>query len=278
MTTFRFSAFADEAAVDFAGQLAALKQHGIDLLEIRGVDGKNMSKLTNDEARVARQMMDDAGIGLSALGSPYGKYPIEADFAAHREDFRRGLELAHLLGADKIRMFSFFIPAGDDAAIWRGKVIDQLGVMLEEAEKAGIFLAHENEKGIYGDTADRCIDLLDVFPQLGCVFDPANFIQCNEDILPAFDRMADRITYMHVKDALRDSGAVVPAGCGDADFPALIARLRALDRPMVMTLEPHLTVFKGLSDLQGEELVHRYAYPDSIAAFAAAVEAIKERL
>ena len=98
---------------------------------------------------------------------------------------------------------------------------------------------------------------MDVFPQLGCVFDPANFIQCNEDILPAFDRMADRITYMHVNDALRESGAVVPAGCVDADFPALSARLRAL------------------SDLQGEELVHRYSYPDSTAAFAAAVDAVR---
>ena len=278
MTTFRLSAFADEAAADFSAQLAELKKHGIDLLEIRGVDGKNMSKLTDEEARSAKQMMDDAGIGLSALGSPYGKYPIEADFAAHRDDFRRGLELAHLLGADKIRMFSFFIPGGDDAANWRGKVIDQLGEMIEMAQAEGILLCHENEKGIYGDTADRCIDLLETFPQLGCVFDPANFIQCGVDVLPAFDRMANRITYMHIKDALKESGAVVPAGCGDADFPAVIARLRALDRPMVMTLEPHLTVFKGLSDLQDEQLVHRYAYPDSIAAFAAAVEAITKLL
>lgn len=277
MNTFQLSAFADEAAVDFADQLAALKKHGIDLLEFRGYNGKNVSKLTDDEARSAKRMMDDAGISLSALGSPYGKYPIEADFAMHRADFQRGLALSHLLGADKIRMFSFFIPADNDPAEWRGKVIDQLGDMLEMAEKENILLCHENEKGIYGDTDDRCVDLLETFQKLGCVFDPANFIQCGVNVLPAFKRMLKRITYMHIKDALAESGAVVPAGYGDADFTALIARLRS-DKPMILTLEPHLTVFKGLNELQGEALLHKYTYPDDMAAFSAAVEAVKALL
>lgn len=278
MVKFRLSAFADEAAVAFDDQLAALKKHAIDLLEFRGFNGKNVSKLTDQEARTAKSMMDDAGICLSALGSPYGKYPIEADFAIHRADFQRGLELAHMLGADKIRMFSFFIPSESEAASWRSKVIDQLGEMLDMAKAENILLCHENEKGIYGDTDERCLDLLQAFPQLGCVFDPANFIQCSVDVLPAFERIVDRITYMHVKDALCDSGAVVPAGYGDADFAALISRLRMLDRPMVLTLEPHLTVFKGLSDLQGETLLHKYTYLDDMAAFSAAVKAIKDLL
>ena len=278
MNTFRLSAFADEAAVAFADQLSALKKHGIDLLEFRGYDGKNVSKLTDQEARTAKCMLDDAGISLSALGSPYGKYPIEADFAIHRAEFRRGLELAHMLGTDKIRMFSFFMPAEGDAAAWRGKVIDQLGEMLDMAKAEDVLLCHENEKGIYGDTDERCLDLLQTFPQLGCVFDPANFIQCGVDSLTAFDRMASRMTYVHVKDALRDSGAVVPAGYGDADFAALITRLRMLERPLILTLEPHLTVFKGLSDLQGEALLHKYSYPDDMAAFSAAVDAVKALL
>ena len=157
-------------------------------------------------------------------------------------------------------------------------MIDQLGEMLDMAKKENILLCHENEKGIYGDTDDRCVDLLETFPQLGCVFDPANFIQCSVNVFPAFERMVERITYMHIKDALIESGAVVPAGYGDADFATLISCLRRLDRPMVLTLEPHLTVFQGLSDLQGETLLHKYTYPDNMSAFSAAVEAVKSLL
>ncbi|HAA24848.1 MAG TPA: xylose isomerase, partial [Ruminiclostridium sp.] len=45
----------------------------------------------------------------------------------------------------------------------------------------GIILAHENEKGIYGDTPERCVDII---KSMNCdyvraVFDPANFIQCD---------------------------------------------------------------------------------------------------
>ena len=275
MPNFRLSAFADEASPDFASQLAALRRHGISLLEIRGVNGKNVSALTNEEAREARRMMDDAGVKLSALGSPYGKYPIEQDFAPHLDDFKRGLELCDILGADKIRMFSFYTPKEDHPEWWRGKVVYQLGMMINLAQEAGITLCHENEKGIYGDTDARCMNLLNAFPQLGCVFDPANFIQCGVDVPSAFDKMQSRITYMHVKDAIKATGAVVPAGCGDGQFPALLEKLAAMGQDMVLTLEPHLTVFDGLAGLQDEQLVHAFTYPDAGTAFDAAVEAVK---
>jgi len=258
--------------------LAVRKKHEIDLLEFPGFNGKNVSKLTDDEVHTAKRMMDDAGISLSALGSPRGRYPIEADFAMHRVSFQRGLELAQTLGTDKVRMFSFFISSGSDAVSWSGKVIDQLGEMLDMVEKENILLCHENEKGIYDDTDDRCVNLLETFQMLECVFDPANFIQCSVNVFPAFERMVKRITYMHIKDVLIESGAVVPAGNGDADFATLISRFRMLDQPMVLTLEQHLTLFKGLSDLQEETLLHKYMYPDDMAAFSAAVEAVKALL
>ena len=47
---------------------------------------------------------------------------------------------------------------------------------------------------------------------------------------------------------------------------------------VILTVEPHLRVFKGLSELQGEAVTHHEQYPDSRTAFHVACTAIKEIL
>ena len=146
--------------------------------------------------------------------------------------------------------------------------------MLDLAEKAGVKLCHENEKGIYGDIDDRCVDLMQVYgDRMGCIFDPANFIQCGVKPIEAFPKLEKYITYMHIKDAVLGSGAVVPAGMGDGDLPKLLDRLNGEN--VTLTIEPHLTVFSGLDALQDEKVEHKFTYPDSLTAFNAAVTAIK---
>ena len=123
-------------------------------------------------------------------------------------------------------------------------------------------------------------DLLQHFgDRMGFAFDPANFIQCGVKPIEAFDVLHNRITYMHIKDAFLSDGAVVCAGHGDGNVPEILRRLNAeREDEVILTVEPHLTVFKGLSDLQDEELKHHEAYPDSRTAFHAAVQALKDIL
>ena len=47
----RLCAFADEADKMVDGQIAALKRNNIGLIELRGLDGVNIGKLSEDEAR-----------------------------------------------------------------------------------------------------------------------------------------------------------------------------------------------------------------------------------
>ncbi len=277
MARYILSAFADEASPLLDEQLQALKEEGISLIELRGVDGKNVSALTLEEAAAVKAKLDAAGIRLSALGSPYGKASLGVPFDEHLALFRHGLELCKVLDCRRIRMFSFY-PAEVSPEESRDEVLRRLEIMLTLAEEAGVQLVHENEKGIYGDDTARNADLLDHFgDRLGFAFDPANFVQCGVKPIEAFDRLHERITYMHIKDAFLSDGAVVCAGHGDGNVPEILARLHAeRQEEIILTVEPHLTVFDGLKDLQDEEVLHHESYPDSRSAFHAAVTALKE--
>lgn len=276
MAKFVLSAFADEASPLLEEQLQVLKEEGISLIELRGVDGKNCSQLTLEEADAVKARLDAAGVKLSALGSPYGKYPLNAPFEKHLADFRHGLQLCKRLGCSRMRMFSFHPAEGADPDAGRAEVLRRLSVMVQEAAEAGVTLCHENEKGIYGDITGRCCDLLGEFPELGFVFDPANFIQCGVHPLEAWEALHRRVTYMHIKDAFLEDGAVVAAGHGDGHVAEILARLNAQTADeVVLTIEPHLTVFDGLKGLQDEEVKHHETYPDARTAFHAACEALK---
>ena len=149
MSDFVLSAFADEAGKEVSAQISAMVDNGIRYLEVRGVGDKNIVDLTVAEAAELKKQLADHGLSTWSIGSPIGKINIDGDFAAHVEQFKHVLELANTLEAGNIRMFSFFMPKGEDPAPYRNQVIEQLGVLVETAKGAGVDLCHENEKGIY---------------------------------------------------------------------------------------------------------------------------------
>ncbi len=276
----RIYAFADEASSSMAGQIAAMRRNGLQGLEIRGVDGENISSITEAKAREVRRMLDGEGLTVWSMGSPIGKTDIRSeDFDAHLESLRHTLDLAAILGAENLRMFSFYLPAHEDPAAYRGPVLERMEKMLAVAKGSGVALCHENEKGIYGDNAARCRDLLDVFGELKGVFDPANFIQCGQDVWDAWTLLHDRIHYLHIKDALAD-GTVVPAGKGIGCVARVLAAYR-VGGGSAVTIEPHLSAFTGLQGLEREgekSVVGGMHFADNDAAFDAACAALKELL
>ena len=273
-------AFSDEASPMMAGQIAAMRRNGLAGPELRGVDGQSISDLSPEKAREVRKLLDDAGLRVRSLGSPIGKISLAGDFAAHLDKLRHTVDLARILGAGRIRMFSFYPKEGQTPEQMRGQVLDQLGAMLDACEGSGVRLCHENEKGIYGDSAARCLDLLRSEKRLLGIFDPANFVQSGQDTLEAWAMLKDRMDYLHIKDAFFADGRVVPAGCGDGHVPEIVRDFLARGGEAV-TVEPHLTVFAGLKALEREgerSAVDAYAYESADAAFDAACGALKKIL
>ncbi len=268
---FKLCAFADEADKSIDKQIEAMLENRIEYLEIRGVDGENISKVTIEKAAEVKKKLSENGLSVWSVGSPYGKIKIADDFALHLDKFKYGLELADVLGAKNMRIFSFYVPHGE-ADKYTDAVMERMDKFSDAAKGSGILLCHENEKGIYGDTADRCLRIQQAFPDIKAVFDPANFVQCGVDTKEAWEKLSPYVEYMHVKDAL-PSGKVVLCGKGIGNIEWLLERYKG----EVLTLEPHLSVFKGLEALENGEKteIDEFMYPSARAAFDAAASALK---
>ncbi len=269
-------AFSDEAASSLSGQIAAMKRNGLDGTEIRGVNGRSIVAHTVQEAAEVLRQLKDNGLSVWSVGSPIGKISLDGDYAGHLDLLRHTLELANTLECSNLRMFSFYLPEGEKPENCRNEVIEKLAQMAEIAEGFGVTLCHENEKGIYGDLAVRCAELLDAVPALRCVFDPANFIQCGQDVPEAWEMLGSRVYYMHIKDAAAD-GTVVPAGLGIGHLPEILADYISRGGDAV-TVEPHLRVFDGLQDLEhGQKTsLPEGMYPTADVAFDTACGALKK--
>lgn len=270
----KFCAFADEASTSVAGQIAALKRNGFDYLEVRGVNGVNVSKICDGTARELKKQLDDAGLAVWSVGSPIGKHRLENSFDDQLEAHKRVIELAYMLGTHRIRMFSFFPIEGESRAATEERVFERLEKMCAVTPQ-DIILCHENEKHIFGENAENCLAIHEQFPQIRAVFDPANFVQCGVDTLHAWNMLKDYVDYLHIKDALSD-GTVVPAGQGIGNVEQII-KLYLARGGSVMTLEPHLQGFVGLSGLENGESVKNLSirYKDNDESFDAAANALK---
>lgn len=252
---FIISGFSDEIDEQVTKQFAHLNKLGIAYFEPRGIDGANIADLDDGQVLELKQKMEQYGIKASSIGSPIGKIKITDDFEAHLEKLKRVIRTAKLLGTKYIRVFSFFMPQDADYAPYKAEVLRRMKAMTALAEAEGVILLHENEKEIYGDTAPRCLEIIEAVnsPALRCVFDPANFIQCGQDTYPAaFELLKPYIVYMHIKDALPD-GEVVPAGYGAGNLEAILRALNDNGYNGFLSLEPHLGSFTGLANLENSD-------------------------
>jgi sugar phosphate isomerase/epimerase len=266
----RLSAFSDEGGVTLAEQIDALKASGIRLCEIRSIDNKNIKKITLEEAKLYKAELDAAGIGVSAIGSPLGKVKVSVDMSEYENEIRHICELANIFGTDKIRMFSFF-----EAYSEREEVIEKLSRMVGIGKEYGVLMCHENEKGIYGDTAERVLDIYGNVKGLGFVYDPANYLQVGEASEKTLSETFKISNYFHIKDVITETGELVPAGQGDGQIAKMLGMI---DFDTVTTLEPHLKVFSGYSEIDGEKMKHKFSYSSNSEAFGAAAKAFRELL
>ncbi len=260
------SAFADEASRDFRGQLEGLKENNISYVELRKIDGVNISAISADAARTYKKMLDDAGVRVWSLGSPLAKQYYKKDLAFEIEMAKRLCELAQIFECGNVRAFSFFTGLKKQ----RGEVVlPKLKELVGVLSAQHIHFCLENDTGLYADVPERVEELLDRFPEMKFVYDPANFIISGCGAEEPLKRLCGRAYYFHIKDAR--GKRVVPAGFGDAKIDDLVKRI---DGDRVCTIEPHLFAFRGVKGA----FTDRYDLRSARGRFDLAADAFKKIL
>ena len=276
MAKLIWSAFSDEYSQDLVEQCKALNGYGIEYMEARGVNGKNVSELTENEVCDMKKVLSDYGIKVSAIGSPLGKIRLDGDMAAHRELAKRICNTANELSAQYVRVFSFYLPEGKTREECKGQVYDNMEELVKISEEYGVTFCHENEAKIYGESPEKCLELMQYFGgRLKAVLDMGNFVLDGHDPMRAYEKLKDYIEYFHVKDSLY-AGAIVPPGKGEAQIKAVLDRYKAEGKKDTsLTLEPHLQTFSGLNALVGKKFDNPYKYENQQVAFTDAVEKLR---
>jgi sugar phosphate isomerase/epimerase len=282
----RISGFSDEIAANFDEQLRVVTALGMRHICLRAADGKGIADFTADEARHdLLPRLQAAGVAVSALGSPIGKIDIgdDAGFARQLGQLEVLCEVASVLGTDRIRMFSFYMPRGDNADDHASAVLAKVRRFEEIARRHNVTLILENEKHLFGDIGRRCDWLLGSIdsPYLRAAFDFANFVQCDDDPVACWALLRDYVADIHVKDARYGEDGNVVCGSGDGRIEEILSEAFAGGFNGFLTLEPHLATFDTFASLERDTSFTPTApnrYRNGAEAYEAQYLALRELL
>jgi len=251
------SGFVDEISDDFQEQCTVAAGLGLRYLEVRSAWGTNILDLDEEQLARLQEVMAGHGLQVSSIGSPIGKIFVDDDFGPHLDRMRHAADVARLLGAPYIRIFSFFLRPGSRPEDHRDEVLRRMRALAGVAEQAGVVLLHENEKEIYGDTPERCLDVVTAVgsPSLRLAWDPANFVQVGvQPFTEGYALLRPHLAYVQIKDALAADGQVVVAGAGDGEVATTLRALRDDGFDGFFSLEPHLGQVDSSGGFSGPEL------------------------
>jgi 3-dehydroshikimate dehydratase len=253
----KLAAFADEISPNLDEQIRVCKELGIRFFELRGVAGKNVMDFDDALKNEIRAKLKDNGMGVASIASPIGKVKISDPWEPYFDKFKHAVELSEFFSAPLIRIFSYFPPAkGQDIREHRDEVMRRMQAKADYMKGHPATLVHENEKDIYGEHGAMDLDMLKTVnsPKLRAAFDFANFIVAGDDNLKNWEMLKPYVIHFHIKDCIRATKKIVPAGQGDGKVQVILEDAKNSGYSGFLTLEPHLKVAGKNSGETGPEL------------------------
>lgn len=243
-----FSGISDEAGQSLPTQVKAHKELGWCHMELRLVDGMNITSLPGDRFDEVCRYLSENNMKVSCLASPIANWarPITCDPQLDIDELKRAIPRMHRLGAPFIRVMSY--PNDPKSPLpeleWRNEAIRRMKVLAKIAEDGGVVMVHENCSGWGGLSAENSNILLGEVNSkaLKVVFDTGNPVTYGQDPWEYYKAVFKDIVYVHIKDAKKINGEDVYTYCGEGD-----GRVRDIIRDLLangydggFSIEPHL--------------------------------------
>ena len=243
----------DEVSPSLDEGLAFACSEGIDTVDLRVVDGRNVLELSNSELANASQRLQVAGVTVSCICTPLLKWSPPGKAARAKGDqfgfelgdqapglvYAKAFEAAQVLGARNLRIFSYLAYDGYCVGDLREPVDD----LLVLAEKFDMSLHVENEGvcNIAGFTELEALVTMYRHPRLKALPDIANAYRTG--LPPSAADLARLLPFtdmLHLKDYSNAARRFVSLGDGDIPIASLLAAtLPAHHAPLTLTIETH---------------------------------------
>lgn len=243
-----YSGISDEAGKSIDAQIKAHKELGWEYLELRLIDGENITAIPDELFDEVCDKLAAAGMKVSCFGSAIANWarPITCNPQIDIDDLNRAIPRMQRLGTLFIRVMSY--PNDPDRPLpepdWRAESIRRMRVLSGIAEDGGVTLVHENCSGWGGLSADNSNMLLGEVnsPALKVVFDTGNPVTYGQDAWEYYQKVYSDIVYIHIKDAKKVDGEDIYCYCGEGDgcVREVVGDLLAKGYAGGISIEPHL--------------------------------------
>jgi L-ribulose-5-phosphate 3-epimerase len=199
-------------------------------------------------------IFDDKKIGIAVLGCYIN--PVHPDIgirSGQMERFKEHIRFARDFGCGIVATetgslnadYSYNEKNGSTKAL--DMLVNNLSVLVEEAEKFGVIVCIEGVRSHVVSTPDLLMEVLERIrsDNLQILFDPVNLISEENAVRQksmferSFDLFGNRIMAVHLKDFIEGDGGIITtdAGTGNLDYESLMELLRQNKPHVYMIIE-----------------------------------------
>ncbi len=253
------SGFPDEVSDDPAVQIRALKTLGWNYIDLRSVNGRNVSSLSEKEFDHVHQQLVENDIEIACFGSTIANWSRSArdSFELDMAEMKNAVRHMNRAGVRFIRIMSYKV----DTPVELGNALESIIIsnikkIVQLAEDNGIVCLHENCETWGGQSSNHSLRLLEQVdsPALKLVFDTGNPVSMKEisggqpyryqDSLKFFREVREHVAYLHIKDARRVNGKTEYTfpGEGEGRVSEILGLLREHEMAIPISIEPHVAV------------------------------------